>query len=104
MIDLLLLVAASAAFSIGGVCMKLSSGLTHYGAALSMFLLFCLGASLQAVAMQRAELGVAYILVLGGEVVLTLAFSVLLLGETCSPARLGAVSLIVIGMAWLRTT
>ena len=102
--DTLLLALASAAFASGGVCMKWSAGLTRVWASIFVFILFCIGAGLQAVAMRRADLGVAYILVLGAEVVLTLIFSVFLFGEACPPARLAAVTLIVAGMVWLRAT
>jgi multidrug transporter EmrE-like cation transporter len=102
--DALLLALASAAFSIGGVCMKWSAGLTRFRAAACMFALFCTGAALQAVAMRRSELGVAYIMVLGGEVVLTVAFSAAVFGEAWSPARVGAASLVVLGMIWLQRT
>ena len=104
MINALLLVLASAAFAVGGVFMKWSAGLTRFRAAACMFALFCAGASLQAVAMRKSELGVTYTLVLGGEIVLTLAFSVLIMGETWSPPRLAAASLVVLGMIWLRGT
>jgi multidrug transporter EmrE-like cation transporter len=99
-----LLALASAAFAVGGLCMKWSAGLTRVWPSVCVFVLFCTGAGLQAIALRRTELGVGYILVLGGEVVLTLAFSVFVLGEGCSAARISAVALIVIGMVWLHGT
>jgi small multidrug resistance pump/quaternary ammonium compound-resistance protein SugE len=102
--DTVLLALASAAFATGGVCMKLSDGLTRLWPTTGVFALFCAGAALQTVAMRRADLSVAYILVLGGEAVLTLVFSTLVLGERCSPARIAAAGLIVAGMVWLRRT
>jgi len=100
----ILLALSSASFAIGGLCMKLSAGLTRLWPSMCVFLLFCTGAGLQAVALRRTELGVAYILVLGGEAVLTLLLSTFVLGEGCPPARLGAAALIVIGMVWLHAT
>lgn len=98
----ILLVLAAAAFAIGGLCMKLSAGLTRFWPAACVFLLFCIGAGLQGVAMRRADLGVAYILVLGVEAMLALMLSVFVLGETCPPGRLAAVALILLGIVWLR--
>jgi multidrug transporter EmrE-like cation transporter len=54
--------------------------------------------------MRRADLGVAYILVLGLEAVGAPALSVFVLHETCSPSRLGAVAMVIIGILWLRNT
>ena len=57
----ILLALSSASFAIGGLCMKLSAGLTRLWPSMCVFLLFCTGAGLQAVALRRTELGVAYI-------------------------------------------
>ncbi len=99
-----LLVFAAVAFAIGGLCMKFSVGLTKFWPAACVFVLFCTGAGLQGLAMRRAELGVAYILVLGVEAVFALTLSVFVLGENCPPARLGAAALILLGIIWLRAT
>lgn len=98
------LVIASIAYAIGGICMKLSEGLTRPLPTAALFALFIFGASLQTLGMRRADLGVAYIVVLGIEAVAALGLSVLVLGESCSPSRLGAVALVVVGIAWLRNT
>jgi len=98
------LVNASIAYAIGGICMKLSAGLTRPLPTVALYALFFFGASLQTLGMRRADLGVAYIVVLGLEAVAALALSVLVLGETCSPSRLGAVVVVVAGIAWLRHT
>lgn len=102
--QLVLLVLAAAAFAIGGLCMKLSVGLTRLWPSACVFVLFCIGAALQGVAMRRADLGVAYILVLGVEAILALLLSVVVLGETCPPGRIGAGALILLGTIWLRAT
>jgi multidrug transporter EmrE-like cation transporter len=102
MVELSLLLASAAAFSAGGLCMKLSAGLTRPVPTAALFLLFGAGAALQAIAMRRAELGSAYVFVLGAEAVLTVLLSVFVLGESCPPARIAAIVLVVVGIAWLR--
>ncbi len=84
--------------------MKLSAALTRPGPTFGLFALFVLGAALQALAMRRAELGTAYIFVLGAEAVITVLLSVYVLGESCPPARIAAIVLVVAGIAWLRST
>ena len=98
------LAVASIFYATGGLCMKWSEGLTRPVPTAMLFALFALGASLQTLGMRRADLGVAYIVVLGLEAMAALAFSVLILGESCSASRLGAVALIVTGIAWLQRT
>jgi multidrug transporter EmrE-like cation transporter len=102
--EISILIAAAAAFSVGGLCMKLSAGFTRPLPTLGVFALFALGAALQTLALRRADLGVAYIFVLGAEAVLTLLISVLVLGESCPPSRLAAVFVVIAGIAWLRIT
>lgn len=81
--------------------MKYSQGLTQAGPSIAVFVLFCLGAACQAVAMKRAEMGVAYIFVLGLEAILAFLLSVLMLGERASLSRVCAIALIVGGIALL---
>jgi len=102
--ELLLLIFASTAYAIGGLFMKLSNGATRPFPTIAFLLLFLVGAMLQALGMRRLDLGVAYILVLGFEAVLALVFSVWFLREPCSPQRLGAIALILIGIVWLNRT
>ncbi|HLW71284.1 MAG TPA: SMR family transporter [Candidatus Binataceae bacterium] len=98
------LITAAMVYALGGLCMKLSDGLSRPLPTALLFILFALGAGLQALGMRRADLGVAYILVLGLEAVAALALSVFVLGESCSPSRLGAVAMVIIGILWLRRT
>ena len=65
--NVLLPVAAAAAFAFGGVCMKYSEGLTRPVPSALLFVLFCAGAAAQTLAMRHAEMGATYILVLGLE-------------------------------------
>lgn len=81
--------------------MKLSAGLTRIGPTIAFLVLFVAGALIQALAMRRADLAVAYIFVLGAEAALTLLLSIVLLHEAVSWQRIGAVALVVIGIALL---
>ena len=53
---LLLSILAALAFTIGGVCMKLSEGLKHLAPALLVFLFFSLGAGLQLMMFQLEQM------------------------------------------------
>jgi multidrug transporter EmrE-like cation transporter len=101
---LLLLVAASLLFAFGGLFMKLSFGLTRLGPSALVFAFFCAGAACQAIAMRRADMGVAYVSVLGLEAVAAFAISVFALHESAAPLRIVAVLLIVSGMLLLERT
>ncbi|HEX4749194.1 MAG TPA: SMR family transporter [Bryobacteraceae bacterium] len=101
---LLLLIAASLLFATGGLFMKLSLGLTRLTPSLLVFVLFCAGASCQAIAMRRADMGVAYVLVLGLEAVAAFLISIFALNESAAPARVIAVLLIVSGIVLLERT
>ena len=104
MLEIALLLAAAAVFAIGGLAMKLSVGLTKPIPTAALFLLFPTGAALQAIAMRRAELGTAYIFVLGAEAVFATLLSFYVLGESLSPSRVAAIAVVVLGIAWLRST
>ena len=100
-IALIQLILASMIYAVGGLCMKLSVGLTRPLPTAMLFALFMLGATLQTLGMRRADLGVAYIMVLGIEALAALALSVVFLHESWSPSRLGAVAMVVAGVFWL---
>ena len=95
-----LYLAASAAYTAGAVCMKLSQGLTKPWPSAAMWLLFAAGAGLQAIGMRHKELGVAYLIVLGMEAVLAFFLGVLIFGDALNPRRLAALVLIAGGI-WL---
>ena len=101
---LFLLITASLLFAIGGLFMKLSLGLTKFVPALLVFMFFAAGAACQAIAMKRADMGVAYVFVLGLEAVAAFAISVFALREAAAPARIIAVLLIVFGIVLLERT
>lgn len=101
-LEVLLAFLAAVSFSVGGVFMKLSEGMSRPLPSAAFLGLFVLGAVLQALALRRTDLGVVYIAVLGLEAALTLVFSVLLFREALSVARVVAVLLIVAGVVLLR--
>lgn len=100
MYSLLVLIAA-VAFTVGGIYMKLSAGLTEFVPSLLVYLCFAVGASLQALAMRQSELGVTYLVVLGLESVLAFLFSTFLFHEASSTVKYLGVSLLVAGMILL---
>ncbi|HLK60389.1 MAG TPA: SMR family transporter [Chthonomonadaceae bacterium] len=99
--SLLLNTAAALSYVIGGVFMKLSTGLSRPGPSLMVFLCFCTGAGLQAFAMRKAEMGVAYILVLGLEAVLAFTVGAVFFREDRSLWKLLGVGLVVVGILLL---
>ncbi|HEY9725893.1 MAG TPA: SMR family transporter [Chroococcales cyanobacterium] len=101
---LLMVLAAAVSFTVGGIYMKLSQGLSHLTPSLLVYVFFCAGASLQTLAMRKSELGVTYIFILGLEAVLALLFGVFFFKETYSFLKLLGVSLIVAGIIFLRTS
>ena len=102
--DILLLTIAALAFSAGGLFMKLSAGVTRPAPTVAFIVLFIGGAVVQALAMRRSDLGVSYVFVLGLEAIATVLLSVWMLNETYSPQRIAAITLVVIGIAWLRAS
>ncbi|HEX4170454.1 MAG TPA: SMR family transporter [Bryobacteraceae bacterium] len=96
-----LLSLAALCFTLGGVCMKWSAGLTRMWPSLLMSLLFLTGAALQALAMRNEDMSASYISVLGLETVLALACGRLFLGEAISAVRLCGVALIASGVLLL---
>lgn len=99
--SILLLIGSALAFTLGGVCMKYAEGMTKLLPTALLFAFFLIGAGLQAVAMRRAEMGVAYIFVLGLESVLAFLFGVLIFHESASAARIAAVLMITCGIVLL---
>jgi drug/metabolite transporter (DMT)-like permease len=63
---------------------------------------FCVGATLQTLAMKRSELSINYILVLGLEAALALLLGIGWLGEALSPRKLAGLALILAGVITLR--
>ena len=98
-----MVVLAALFFTVGGVFMKLSEGLTKPWPTLIVFVLFVTGAALQTLAMKKEDLAVTYLWVVGLESILAFAFGVLLFSESCTPARIAGVVLIAGGIVSLRS-
>jgi small multidrug resistance pump/quaternary ammonium compound-resistance protein SugE len=96
-------ILAALFFTVGGVFMKLSEGLTKFWPTVIVFALFLIGAALQTLAMKREDLAVTYLWVVGLESILAFAFGVLLFSESCTPARIAGVLLIAGGIVSLRS-
>lgn len=101
---LIMVLLAAVSFTVGGVFMKLSEGLSQLLPTLLVYLLFTAGASLQTLAMRDSDLGVTYFVVLGLESVLAFLFGVMLFKEKYSYFNLLGVSLIVAGIVFLHTS
>jgi multidrug transporter EmrE-like cation transporter len=98
-----MVISAALLFTVGGIFMKLSEGLTKFWPTLIVFALFVTGAALQALAMKREDLAVTYLVVVGLEAVLAFLFGVVLFSESCSPSRIAGVLLIALGILSLRS-
>ena len=100
---LVLVMIAAVAYTVGGIYMKLSAGLSQLVPSLFVYLFFATGASLQTLAMDKSDLGGTYILVLCLECIFALLGSVMLFKENYSFLKLLGVSLIVTGTIFLRS-
>jgi multidrug transporter EmrE-like cation transporter len=96
-------ILAALFFTVGGVFMKLSDGLTKFWPTVIVFALFLIGAALQTLAMKREDLAVTYLLVVGLESILAFLFGVLVFSESCTPVRVAGVLLITGGIVSLRS-
>jgi multidrug transporter EmrE-like cation transporter len=95
------LAGASVAFTLGGVCMKYSEGLTKSGPSILLFVLFAAGAAFQALAMKNSEMAITYIFVLGLESALAFVLGVLVFHERAGADRIFAVCLVTAGIILL---
>jgi small multidrug resistance pump/quaternary ammonium compound-resistance protein SugE len=98
----LLSIAAAAAYTVGGVFMKQSEGLTRLIPALMVFACFVAGSAAQSVSMRESEMSRNYIIVLGLEAALALGLGMLLFGERLSAAKAAGVLLVAAGVGILR--
>jgi multidrug transporter EmrE-like cation transporter len=99
---LLMLITASVTYAVGGLLMKQSAGVTRLVPTAGFLALFAAGATLQALAMKQADMGVSYVFVLGLEAIAAVVLSAFILHEDYSPSRLAAVAVVVVGVVWLR--
>lgn len=102
-ISVLLSIAAALSFTIGGVFMQLSEGLSKVLPSLMVYVMFLIGASLQTIATRYSGMGLTYILILGMEAVLAVLFSVLLFKEGYSSLKVTGIVLVTVGVVFLRT-
>jgi multidrug transporter EmrE-like cation transporter len=101
--SLLLPIAAAFSFTVGGVFMQFSEGLSRFVPSLMVYVTFLLGASLQTLATRHSGMGLTYILVLGLEAVLAVLLSAFLLQEGYSMLKLTGIFLVVMGVVFLRS-
>jgi multidrug transporter EmrE-like cation transporter len=94
---------AAIIFSIGGIFMKLSLGLSQPTYSAIVFGCFGLGAILQTLVINKTDLGSTYISILGLEAVVTLFFSIWLFKEHFNLVKLVGIAAIVMGVALLRS-
>jgi len=93
--------AAAVFFTAGGVAMKASAGMTRLTPTLLFFAFFLVGAFFQALALRHAELGIAYVVVLGFEATFVVVLGVLLFSEQISPLKCFGVLAVVLGITLL---
>ena len=98
---LIMVFIAAFAYTVGGMYMKLSKGLSKPGPSLLVYFFLTLGASLESLAMHHSTLGVTYLFVIGIEFVLAFLFGNLLFRENYSHSNLFGVSLIIAGLILL---
>src|SRR5262245_52293833 len=96
-------ILAALFFTVGGVFMKLSEGLTKFWPTVIVFALFLPGPALQTLAMKREDLAVTYLWVAGLESVLAFAFGVLLFRRVAPRLAFAGVLLITGGIVSLRS-
>ena len=101
---LILAIIAALSFTIGGIFMKTSQGLSQIVPTVLIYLCFGLGATLQTLVMQNSgEMGITYVLILGLEAILAVVFGILFFQEGSSPLKLVGIAFVTIGVAFLRS-
>lgn len=100
--ELTLNLMAALLYAVGAVLMKSSNGLRLLLPTLGIYVFFGLGATLQALALQRLEVGAGNTIVLGVEAIASLALGVWVFREEVTPVKLTAVLLVATGVYLLR--
>jgi multidrug transporter EmrE-like cation transporter len=95
--------AAAITFSIGGIFMKLSLGLSQPFFSAMIFVCFAFGVIIQTLVIAKTELGSSYISILGLEAVITLLFSIGLFKEGISWMKVCGLVAILAGVILLRS-
>jgi small multidrug resistance pump len=99
----LLVFGAALSFTIGGVFMKTSDGLTQPWPTAMLLVCFAIGAVLQTLAMRGEALGTTYVVVLGAEAVLACWLGWSVFGERLTTLQLAGIIAILIGIAAVRS-
>jgi quaternary ammonium compound-resistance protein SugE len=99
---LLLNLLAAFAYAAGAAFMKASDGLRHGVPAALVYVCFCGGATVQAVALRRQEIGVSNTIVLGVEAIGAVALGMVFFREAMTPSKLLAIGLVGAGVYLLR--
>jgi multidrug transporter EmrE-like cation transporter len=100
----LMAIGAALAFTVGGIFMQKSQGLSQLVPTMLVYACFVFGASLQTLAMHKSGvMGITYVLVVGLEAVLAVIFGAVFFQEDYSPFKLAGVGLITIGVICLRS-
>lgn len=89
-------------YAAGAIFMKSSDGLKHALPAIALYACFAAGATLQALALQRMDVGAGNTIVLGVEAIAALVLAVAIFHEAVTPTKLLAVALVATGVWLLR--
>lgn len=98
----LMLLSAAMTYSVAGIFMKLSLGLTKPLPSLMAFFVVIPGIYLQTLAMRQAQLSISYFLVIGFEAILAFVFGLWLFDEQLSGQKLFGLALILMGALFLQ--
>lgn len=93
---------AACLYAGGAVFMKASDGLRLLQPSLLLYGCFGLGATFQALAFQRQEVGAGNTVVLGIEALGSFVLGVIIFGEVITPPKLVAIALVASGVYLLR--
>lgn len=99
---LIFTIFAAICFTSGGAIMKTSEGLTKLWPSVACIACFAAGAALQAIAMRGNPMGTTHIFVVGLEVALALVFGAIFFQEHLTFPKIGAVTLILVGLILLK--
>ncbi len=100
--SLLIAILAAFAFTVGGIFMKHSQGLSVFLPTIAAYGLYLVGTTFQTLLMHGSDLGITYMLVLGLEAVLASLFGIYIFHEKLSATGLSGIFLVVAGVACLR--
>lgn len=100
--DQLFNLAAAFAYAAGAICMKSSGAFSKLLPTVMIFVLFCSGAAMQTIAMNKQDVGVSNTIVLGVEAIFAFILAVILFNESVTASKLVAIALVGTGVYLLR--